>query len=337
MNQTMPNVSPELFYETANAFQRTAALKAAIELEIFTVIGDGATASEIATRCDASGRGIRILCDYLVIQGFFTKEGEIYKPTTDSAFFLSKSSPSYIGSAIEFIGSTAMRAGYDHLTEAVRKGGTAIPDEGLLAPEHPMWVTFARAMAPLTMLAAQRMAALMETLGNSPTRILDIAAGHGMYGITFARQFPSAQIYAVDWPNVLELAKANAEKAGVADRYHTIPGSAFQVEFGVDYDLALITNFVHHFDPQTCIRLLKRIFSALSENGSALTLEMIPNEDRVGPRIPAGFSLTMLANTPSGDAYTWTELEEMHLDAGFSKCTRHSLAPVIQSVLVAQK
>jgi ubiquinone/menaquinone biosynthesis C-methylase UbiE len=336
MNQ-MPNVSPELFYETANAFQRTAALKTAIELEIFTVMGEGATATEVASRCDASSRGIRILCDYLVAQGFLLKNGDIYKPTPDSQFFLSKSSPAYIGSAIEFIGSTAMRTGYDHLTEAVRKGGTAIPEEGLLAPEHPMWLVFARAMAPLTIMAAQRMAKLIESLGKSPTRILDIAAGHGMFGITFAKHFPAAQIYGVDWPNVLELAKANAEKAGVSERYHTIPGSAFQIDFGMDYDLALITNFVHHFDPQTCIRFLKRVFSALVEGGQALTLEMMPNEDRISPRIPACFSLTMLANTPSGDAYTWTELEEMHLDAGFAKCTRHSLEPVIQSVLLAQK
>jgi O-methyltransferase/methyltransferase family protein len=337
MNQNIPNVSPELFYETANAFHRTAAIKAAIELEIFTVMGEAANASEIASRCEASERGIRILCDYLTIQGFLLKEGDVYKPTSDTAFFLSKSSPAYIGSAIEFIGSPSMRTGFDHLTQAIRKGGTAIPDEGLVAPEHPMWETFARAMAPMTTLASQRMAKVVETMGRQPAKILDIAAGHGMYGITFARNFPGAQIYAVDWPNVLKVAKTNAERFGVAERYHTISGSAFEVDFGMDYDLALVTNFVHHFDPQTNIRFLKRIFSALMEEGCALTLEMIPNEDRITPRIPAGFSLTMLANTPSGDAYTWPELEEMHLDAGFSKCTLHSLAPAIQSLLLAQK
>src|ERR1700704_1784012 len=81
--------SPVLFFDTLAAYQDTAALKAALELELFTAIGQtGATAAELATKCHAAERGIRILSDYLVVLGFLEKRGECYSLTRDSATFL---------------------------------------------------------------------------------------------------------------------------------------------------------------------------------------------------------------------------------------------------------
>ena len=116
---------------------------------------------------------------------------------------------------------------------------------------------------------------------------------------------------------MLEVAKANAQKAGVAARYHTLPGSAFDVNYGGPYDIVLLTNFLHHFDPPTCVALLKKVRAALKPGGKAAALEFVPNEDKVSPPMQAGFALTMLATTPSGDAYTFRELESMYRQAGF--------------------
>jgi 2-polyprenyl-3-methyl-5-hydroxy-6-metoxy-1,4-benzoquinol methylase len=337
MTEPRPNVSPELFFDTANAFQRTAALKAAIELNVFTEIGEGASASQAAEKCKTSQRGMRILLDYLVVIGFLKKEKDIYKCTPDSAVFLSKRSPAYLGSAVELLNSPIMMSAYENLAEVVRKGTTALPEGGSVAPEHPVWETFARAMAPLAAMPAEQMIQLAGLKPDSKAKILDIAAGHGMFGITFANRLPAAEIYALDWGNVLKVASANADKAGITNRFHTIPGSAFDVDYGTDFDLALITNFLHHFDPPTCIRFLKRVHAALKPEGKAITLEFVPNEDRVTPPISAAFSLIMLASTPSGDAYTFRELEEMFLDAGFSRCSLHSMEPSVQHVVVAEK
>src|SRR6266571_7055713 len=96
--------SPELFFETLNAYQRTQCLKGAIELDLFTAIAEGAnTAPALARRCAASERGIRILCDYLVVIGFLTKDENSYGLTADSATFLDKRSPAYLGGTIEFL------------------------------------------------------------------------------------------------------------------------------------------------------------------------------------------------------------------------------------------
>lgn len=330
--------SPQLFFQTMNAHQRTEALKTAIELEVFTAIAEGnTTAADIAKRCQASEKGIRILCDYLTIMEMLTKQGKNYGLTLDSSVFLDKRSPAYLGGAVEFLGDPILTGGAKYMTDAVRKGGTAMPDEGTIAPDNPVWVTFARAMAALMNMPSQVLAKLVDPNADRKLKILDIAAGHGLFGIAFAKNNPQAEVTALDWKAVLEVARDNALKAGVADRHSTIEGSAFDVDYGTGYDLVLLTNFLHHFDPPTCEIILRKVHSALAVGGRAVTLEFIPNEDRVTPPDSAAFSMMMLISTPSGDAYTFSELERMAANAGFSRSTLHPLPPTFQQVVISEK
>jgi predicted nicotinamide N-methyase len=330
--------SPALFIQTVNAHQRTEALKAGIELEVFTAIAEGATTvAEIAKRCQTSEKGMRILCDFLTIMEFLTKQDDRYGLTLDSSVFLDKRSPAYIGGAIEFMCSPMLTDGVKHLAEAVRRGGTVMENDGTIGPNHPVWVTFARGMAPVMVLPSQLIAKLVDPNADQKLRILDIAAGHGLFGIAFATANKQVEVTALDWKAVLEVAKENAAKAGVADRYSTIEGSAFDVDFGSGYDLILLTNFLHHFDPPTCETLLRKVHAALADGGKAVTLEFVPNEDRVTPPDSAGFSMIMLTSTPSGDAYTFSELEKMFANAGFSHSVIHPLPPAIQHVVISDK
>ncbi|MGH9928183.1 MAG: methyltransferase [Pyrinomonadaceae bacterium] len=330
--------SPQLFFQTINAYQQTEGLKAAIELETFTAIGEGnATAPEIAKRCGTSERGMRILCDFLCIMGFLNKDGNRYSLTADSAMFLDKRSPAYLGGATEFISSPMLTEPFKNLADAVRKGGTIMPDGGTVSHDNPIWVKFARGMAPMMALPAQLMRKLVDPAADRKLKILDIAAGHGLYGIEFAKNNPQAAIVALDWPNVLEVAKENATAAGVADRYSTIEGSAFDVDYGEGYDLILLTNFLHHFDPPTNEALLRKVHAALAEGGRAITLEFVPNEDRISPPEGAAFSVMMLGGTSGGDAYTFRELERMFANAGWAGSELHPLPPSIQQVVISRK
>jgi 2-polyprenyl-3-methyl-5-hydroxy-6-metoxy-1,4-benzoquinol methylase len=330
--------SPELFFRTANAYQQTAALKGAVDLGVFTAIAEGhQTAAEIARACGASERGVRILCDYLCVSGFLTKATERYNLTPDSAVFLNRHSPAYIGGTLDFILSPHVTDHFTDVAAIVRHGGSLQPHGANLAPEHPAWVTFARAMRPMMMMPAQLMAQLVNGSSAQPLKVLDIAAGHGAFGVAFSRLNPNAQIVAQDWANVLQVAVENAHAAGVADRYSTIPGSAFDVDFGSDYDVVLLTNFLHHFDPATCDHLLKKVHAALVEGGRAVTLDFIPNHDRVSPPVAASFAMTMLGTTPSGDTYTFAELETMCASAGFDRSELRHLTPTPQQVVISYK
>jgi hypothetical protein len=334
--QTGRQPSPALLFDTFNAYQRTQAIKTAIELAVFTAIAeDHTSAKAIAEKCGASERGTRILCDFLVIMGFLNKEGSQYSLTPDSATFLDKHSPAYMGTVSQFVLSPHIMDNYDRLTDAVRNGGCV--SDSALEPDHPMWVEFARAMAPMMAMPAQLMAQLVDPTKDQKLRVLDIAAGHGLYGLAFAKQNPQAEVTALDWPKVLEVAKENAQDAGVANRYDTIPGSAFDVDYGAGYDLILLTNFLHHFDKETCETLMRKVRMALVAGGRVATLEFVPNDDRVTPPQAAAFSMQMLGGTPSGDAYTFAELDQMFRNAGFSRSELHELPPTIERVVITHK
>jgi 2-polyprenyl-3-methyl-5-hydroxy-6-metoxy-1,4-benzoquinol methylase len=318
-----PQPTPERFFNAINAYEQTEAMKAAIELEIFTAIAEGSTtAASIAKRCQAAERGVRTLCDFLTIHSFLTKEGTQYALAPDSALFLNRHSQAYIGGAIEFLLTPRLREGHARLTEAVRRGSTAL-GEGTLERENPDWVKFAQAMMPLMHMPAEIMAAELRK-GGKAHKVLDIAAGHGIFGISVAKQNPAAHIYAADWKNVLEVASKNAHAMGVDDRYHLLPGSAFETDLGRGYDLVLITNFLHHFDPPTCTAFMRKVHAALQSGGRAAIAELVPNPDRISPPTAAAFSMMMLATTPTGDAYTFAELESISTNAGFA---RVELAP----------
>jgi len=330
--------SPELFFDVIRRSDDVAALKTAIELDVFTAIGEGnRTAPVLASRCQASERGMRILCDVLVQIGFLTKSKDGYALTQDSATFLDRRSPSYIGDGARFLTLPGHQQALDLLTEAVRKGGTALSEEGSLKPENQDWVEFARSMAPLTRMAADSIAELLNARAGQPWRVLDIAASHGLFGIKLAQHNPNAEITAVDWPNVLEVAKENARQAGVASRYHLRPGSALEMDFGGGFDVVLITNFLHHFDLQTNEALLRKFHAALVPGGRAVILEFIPDEDRVSPPAAAKFSLTMLATTPSGDAYTFSEYERILRSSGFHSAKMYPIPSDPQQIILAVK
>ena len=326
------------FFRTILAYQETAALAAAIELDIFTAIAQGNhTAETIAAACQASTRGTRGLCDALVVLGFLEKRDKKYSLASDAAMFLDRNSRTYIGTAVKFLTLPDLRKNFDSLADAVRKGGTVAPNDGTMAPEHPMWVEFARAMAPLAAMLAESVAAAVDADKTQPWKVLDIAAGHGMFGIAIAKHNSQAHITGLDWAPVLEVAKENARKAGVHDRYKTLPGSAFDVDLGGDYDLVLVPNFIHHFDAQTNEKLFRKVHAALKPNGKVAVAEFVVNDDRVSPPSAAMFTLVMLAGTPHGDSYTYREIEGMLRNSGFKSVTAHPTPNLDQQVIVGTK
>ena len=330
--------SPQLFFETINAFHRTAALKAGVDLGLFTAIGNTpSTAEQIASLCQCPVRGIRILADNLTLLGFLTKQGTSYSLTPDSAFFLNQNSPAYLGGAVKFLLAPELTSAYSDLAATIRQGRVHTSEEGTTAADHPVWIEFARAMGPMMVPCAHGAAELVSLDASRDTKILDISASHGVYGITFAQKNPRTHLVALDWEAVLAVAEQNARAAGLGDRFSKIVGSAFTADLGTDYDVVLVPNFLHHFNIADCTAFLRRVHAALRSGGKVLIVEFVPNDDRVSPPPAASFSLVMLGTTPEGDAYTFAEYSKMLLDAGFSAPELHSLPPTAQSAIIAVK
>jgi ubiquinone/menaquinone biosynthesis C-methylase UbiE len=321
-------------FDLALAYQKTAALIAAVKLDIFTAIGtEIVSLHDLMSRTGASGRGLRILCDYLTVIGLLKKQGSGYSLTPIARTFLDESAPLAMGKIVDFVAAPEILDLFlDDPASYVRRGGSS----GLanVSPDHPVWVRFAKAAVPFAATTAKRVAAHVATFSDPPYTVLDIAAGHGLFGIELAKMLPEALVTAVDWDQVLKVARANAEAAGVANQFRMLAGNALDMDWGGDYDLILLPNFLHHFDVSTCTSLLQRVRASLAVGGQALGIDFVPNEDRVSPPTAAMFAFWMLATTPGGDAYTIRELDEMARNAGFRGATTRALAPTPESLIV---
>jgi len=310
---------------------------AAVKLDVFTQIGAGVTTYEdLARKIKAAPRGARILCDSLCVMGLLEKHAAGYSLTPASRLFLDNSSPAAMGSIVDFLAGPEMIELFLNDPVSYVQGGGSI---GLanVAPDHPIWPRFARSMVPIASRTAKRVASYIATLPNRPYTVLDIAAGHGLYGIEVAKMFPEAFVTALDWVEVLAVARANAEKAGVHRRYRTMPGNLFELDWGNEFDIILLPNILHHFDEAGCIQLLRKAKAALAPGGQALVIDFMPNPDRISPPIQAMFALFMLATTPSGDAYTAPELEQMGKSAGFQTTMSRVLVPTPHTLVALQR
>lgn len=329
--------TPVRIFQLLTAYQHTAALRGAIDLGLFTAIGKGAnTVETLAAEVKASTKGVRVLADTLTVMGLLGKTGNTYQLTGESAAFLDQRSPAYLGSAARFLAGPQLMGYWSDLAATVRKGGS-VASEGTVAPDDPIWIEFARSMAPMRAPGAEFIARLSGAERGEPWKVLDVASSHGLFGIHIAQANPRAKIVAVDWKNVLPVTMENAQKAGVAGRYTTIAGSVFDVELGSGYDVVLLPAFIHHFDISTNEKLLRKFHAALKPGGRVFTLEFIPNEDRVSPPETATFALIMLASTPSGDAYTYSEIETMFGNAGFSRSELHPIPDNPERVVISYK
>jgi ubiquinone/menaquinone biosynthesis C-methylase UbiE len=266
--------------------------------------------------------------------GFVTKTDGAYGLTADSSFFLDKKSPAYVGGATRFLASPDVTAAYNNFADIVRSGGPR-PTDDLGSGERSAWVDFARGMGPLARMVAELTEKAIHS--SSEIKVLDLAASHGMYGIAVARHNPKARIVAADWPSVLAVAKENAESAGVADRLTLLPGDLLQVPFGTRFDLVLVPNLLHMWDPATIKTMLQKIHAALAPQGRIVIVEFVANDDRVSPPAAASFIMNMVANTTGGNVYTGSEYREMLAQAGFSGFQATPLHPTDHTAIVAVK
>jgi SAM-dependent methyltransferase len=304
-------MNPTWLLDEFRAFERSLALRTAIEMDLFTRIGDGVnTIRKLSATSGASERGLSALCDYLTAQGHLIKKGPRYNLTLNSRIYLSQASPAYFGSAVKFFASDNTVAAFCRLRSTVEQGTASSRDFVGLD-----WVEYARSMAPLAEATAEFAAEALTSDSAQPIQVLDLGAGHGLYGLAIAARNSAADIFALDAPKVLEIAIDNARKADVAERYHPIAGDALKTDFGGPYDLVLAANLAHHFDEAANVKLFQKTRAALKSSGRFALIEWIaPSDD--------AFALTVLATSARGAIYTLKQYSRMLRAAGFRKVQR---------------
>ncbi|HET7512492.1 MAG TPA: methyltransferase [Chthoniobacterales bacterium] len=287
-------------------------LGAAIEHRIFDLLADGAkTAAEVSRENGASLRGVRAIMNALVGFELLEKDDEgRYSLTPESAAFLVRKNPGYLGGILRHGDQLIPR--WLHLSEIVKTGkpAMAVNQEG---DGSAFFVDFVEDLFPVGYPSAKALAAAFP----QARKVLDVAAGSGVWSIPLAQNSKEVRVTALDWPGVLPATRRVTERMGVAGQYEFLAGDLNSADLGNGYDLATLGQILHSEGETHSRALLGRVFQALAPGGTIAIAEFIANEDRTGPPLAMLFAVNMLVNTEHGDTFTVTEISQWLREAGF--------------------
>lgn len=311
-------------------------IAAGVELGLFDALeGSSKTLAEISAKLHCSERGIRMLMNALVGLDLLVHNGGRYWLTPESAAFLVSSQPAYLGGLYRHLHSDHIPA-WLHLTEAVRTGRPArdISHESESVGFFHDFVSslFVGNRAPAQALAL----ALAPRLVSKTSRVLDLAAGSGVWGITLAQQCPQVHVTAVDWEGVLPVTKKTVARFGLENRFEFLAGDILKVDFGQGYAVAIIGHILHGLGAGDSEKLIHKAAQALNPGGTIAIAEYLVNQDRTGPPQGLNFAVNMLLFTEEGDTFSFEEIAQWLIKAGFENAKLVE-APGPSPLIVANK
>ncbi|HEY2587521.1 MAG TPA: class I SAM-dependent methyltransferase, partial [Tepidisphaeraceae bacterium] len=256
------------------------------------------------------------LLNALVGLGLLDRYGDRYALTDESAAYLVTKSPTYQGYMCKHVSGHLLRR-WMRLTEVVRTGRPQnVVNEQ--ADGGAYFREFVEDIFPMSYDAARALATeLIEPKGEKPVRVLDLAAGSGVWSIALAEASPRVRVTAVDWPAVLPVTRRVAQRHGVFDRFTFIEGDLMAADFGRDHAIATLGHILHSEGEARSRQLIRKTFDALAPGGTIAIAEFIANEERTGPEGALIFAVTMLVNTEAGDTFTFNEMAGWLAEAGF--------------------
>jgi (2Fe-2S) ferredoxin/SAM-dependent methyltransferase len=309
---------PDRLNETIRGFMASRCILTALELDLFTAVGDGANAEEIGTRLHANVRAVSMLLNALVALCLLSKSGGEYRNTSESARYFVQGSKDSQRDGLLHTANIWHR--WSTLTDAVRMG-TRVPIEGDMIPE---WTN--NFIAGMQRNAKDRAPLVVKALGIAGVRrILDLGGGSGAYSIAFAKASPDVQCEILDLPEVVPLTTEYVRQAGVSAQVLPRPGDMLHDDFGSGYDIVMLNAICHMFSEEQNLRLFRRACGALEPNGRLVVQDFILNPDKAGPQHAALFALNMLVGTDAGATYSEPEYTAWMKGAGFGEVRRIKL------------
>jgi ubiquinone/menaquinone biosynthesis C-methylase UbiE len=313
-----PGVSPERLMQFAWGYAPPLIIEAAIRNRVFDQLDAGPkTIAETAAATGASERGLRAIMNALVGFDFLSKSADgKYSLTPESAAFLVSTKPGYMGGFIKHT-STQLVPRWLDLSEIVRTGqsNSHVNQE---STGVEFFQEFVEDLFPLSFPVTQMLAGELKLdSATKPVRVLDIAAGSGVWGIGLAKRSPQVRVTAVDWAAVLNTTRKVVERHGVSDRFEFLPGDLSTVDFGSGYNVATLGHILHSEGEERSRSLLKKVFQALAPGGTIAVQEFLVNDDRTGPPNGLIFAVNMLMGTDSGDTWSFNEIAGWLRDVGF--------------------
>jgi ubiquinone/menaquinone biosynthesis C-methylase UbiE len=323
--------------ELSFAYAPPLIISAGVSNKIFDSLEHGAkTSAQVAEETGASARALQILMNALVGLDLLKKNrpGK-YSLTQESVAFLLSNRP---GTHAGFFGTIAPQliSRWLRLSDIVREGRPAVAvnqeTEGT-----EFFSQLVENIIPMSYPAAQKLAEHLKlSKAKDKIRVLDLAAGSGIWGIALTQKSPHVRVTAVDWAGMIPTTKRITQKFGVGDRFNYVEGDILDANFGSDYDIATLGHILHSEGEERSRELLKKTFRALKPSGVIAIAEWLVNNERTEPTHALMFAVQMLVNSEKGDTFSFNEIKNWLEDAGFKK-VRKLDAPGPSPLILATK
>jgi ubiquinone/menaquinone biosynthesis C-methylase UbiE len=313
-------VTPERLMEFGFAYAPPLIIGAAVKNKVFDALESGAkTVEQVSKQTGVSQRGLRAIMNALVGLELLKKDRQgRYCLTPESAAFLMSNKP---GSLAGFFAMSATHLIPDwlQLSEVVRTGAPAIPlNQESRGPEF--FSVLVENIIPMSYPAAMKLAeSLRLAKSKTPVRVLDIASGSGVWGISLAQQSPQVHVTAVDWNEMIPTTKRITQNFGVGGQFDYVAGDVLKADFGRDYEIATLGHILHTEGEERSRELLKRVFRALKPGGTIAIAEWLVDDKRTRPLNGLIFAVNMLVHSEQGDTFSFREIKSWLEQAGFKK------------------
>jgi len=329
--------TPERLMEMSSAYGPPLVIGAAVGNKVFDSLESGPkSAEQVSKETGASERGLRIIMNALVGLELLKKDRQKkYSLTPESAAFLVSGKP---GTLAGFFGTIAPQliSRWLRLTDILRDGRPVVAvnqeTEGT-----EFFRQLVESIIPMSYPSAQALGDHLKLAkAKNEIRVLDLAAGSGIWGIALTQKSPRVRVTAVDWAGMIPTTKRVTEKFGARDRFDFIEGDLLKANFGNRYDIAILGHILHSEGEERSRQLLKKTFGALKSGGTIAIAEWLVNDQRTEPAPALMFAVQMLVNTEKGDTFSFSEIKSWLEDAGFKK-VRKLKTPHPSPLVVATK
>jgi hypothetical protein len=317
---TRAQVTPERIMQMAWGYVPPLVLEAAIRHHVFDVLDSGPkNIWEVEKATGASARGLTAIMDALVGLNFLSKDEQgRFANAPESDAFLVSTKPGFQGGMIKHC-SEQLIPRWLHLNEVV---GTGKPVSAVNEEKSggEFFHDFVLDIFPMSYPAAQTLAAHMNYgSAGDPVKVLDLAAGSGVWGIAVAQSSSRVHVTAVDWPEVIDITKKTSGRFGLSDHFSFIEGDLQDAAFGSGYHLATLGHILHSEGEKRSRKLLAKTFASLASGGTIAVQEFLVNKERTGPVQALFFAVNMLVNTEEGNTWSFEEIGAWLEEAGFTK------------------
>jgi len=331
--ETTAGPSPLHILETGMAFWASKTLLSAVELGLFSLLGQGSkTGTEIERALDLHPRATYDFLDALVAIGMLARQGDgpdaLYANTPDTALFLDRAKPTYIGGMLE-MANARLYPFWADLTPALK---TALPQNEIKHSGKPLFAElyadpdrleqFVDAMTGVSMANFEAFAAKFDF---APYRTMaDIGGAAGLLSRSVARKHPHLTCRSYDLPEVTRIAERRIAEAGMAGQVEAKP-----LDFLADpfppADLITMGLILHDWDLDHKKMLIAKAYAALPEGGALVAIENIIDDARRTNAFGLLMSLNMLIEFGTAFDFTGADFTAWCIDAGFKRCEILSL------------